>query len=116
MLLNFQLEDAFLVTVLLVGQPEFRERVRKLPQLDQRIAIRYHLRNFDLEGTRSYIAYRLERAGAQDGIFTGSAVEAIYNRTLGTPRRINSVCDLCLFTGFRQQTNRITDEIVRMVG
>lgn len=116
LLLNFQLEDAFLVTVLLVGQPEFRERVRKLPQLDQRIAIRYHLRNFDLEGTRSYITYRLERAGAQDGIFTGSAVEAIYNRTLGTPRRINSVCDLCLFTGFRQQTNRITDEIVRMVG
>lgn len=115
LLLNFQLEDAFLVTVLLVGQPEFRERVRKLPQLDQRITVRYHLHNFDLEGTRSYISYRLDRAGARNSIFTEPAVETIYNRTLGTPRRINNVCDLCLFTGARQQATRITDEIVKMV-
>lgn len=115
MLLNFQLEDAFLVTVLLVGQPEFRERVRKIPQLDQRITVRYHLHNFDLDGTRTYIHHRLEHAGARNSIFTAPAVEAIYKSTLGTPRRINNVCDLCLFTGARQQVEQIGEEIVRMV-
>lgn len=115
LLLNFQLEDAFLVTVLFVGQPEFRERVRKIPQLDQRITVRYHLHNFDLEGTRLYISHRLKRAGARDSIFTDPAVEAIYRSTLGTPRRINNICDLCLFTGARQQAQQITDEIVRIV-
>ena len=116
LLLNFQLEDAFLVTVLLVGQPEFRERVRKSPQLDQRITVRFHIHNFDLGGTRAYIRHRLARAGAEGSIFTDSAIEAIYRSTLGTPRRINNVCDLCLFTGARQGVERISDEIVRMVG
>ncbi|HUP00081.1 MAG TPA: AAA family ATPase [Gemmatimonadota bacterium] len=116
LLLNFQLEDASLVTLLLVGQPEFRERVRKSPQLDQRITVRYHLHNFDLDGTRAYIKHRLERAGAKNSLFTDAAVETIYRNTLGTPRRINNVCDLCLFTGARQGVKQIGDEIVRMVG
>ena len=44
MLLNFQLNDAFLITLLLIGQPELGERIRNLPQLDDRLSARGLLR------------------------------------------------------------------------
>lgn len=115
LLLNFQLEDAFLVTLLLIGQPEVRERVLRLPQLDQRIAARYHLHNFDRPTTGSYIAYRMATAGADRPVFTEGAVEEIFERTFGTPRRINSVCDMSLFIGARRGAEEIDADIVRMV-
>ncbi|PYM88749.1 MAG: ATPase, partial [Candidatus Rokuibacteriota bacterium] len=37
LLMNFQTDDRFLVTLLLIGSPELRERVRRLKHLDQRI-------------------------------------------------------------------------------
>jgi len=43
LLLNFQMNDRFLMTFLLIGQPELKDMIRKFKQLDQRIAIRYHL-------------------------------------------------------------------------
>lgn len=115
LLLNYQMEDAFLVTFLLIGQPELRERVMRLPQLDQRIAVRYHLHNFDLANTGSYVAYRMETAGADRTVFTEDAIEEIYDRSLGTPRRINNLCDMSLFVGARKKLETIDAEIVRQV-
>ncbi|MBI4223415.1 MAG: AAA family ATPase [Deltaproteobacteria bacterium] len=40
LLLNFQLPDRFLATILLLGQPELTSMVKASKQLDQRIAIR----------------------------------------------------------------------------
>src|SRR5262249_48760768 len=42
LLLNFQTDDRFLVTLLLIGSPELAAKIRRLKQLDQRVAIRYH--------------------------------------------------------------------------
>lgn len=115
LLLNFQLENEFLVTFLLIGQPELRERVMRIPPLDQRIAVRYHLHNFDRYNTGSYIAYRMETAGAQRQVFTEEAIDEIYERSLGTPRRINTMCDMALFMGARRGVGEIDADIVRMV-
>ena len=49
LLTNFQLNDRFLLTVVLIGQPELRGRVAGIPQLNQRIAIRAHLGSFTAE-------------------------------------------------------------------
>jgi len=43
LLLNFQLNDKFLMTFVLIGQPELKDLIRQFKQLDQRIAIRFHL-------------------------------------------------------------------------
>ena len=115
LLLNYQLESEHLVTFMLIGQPELRERVMRLPQLDQRIAVRYHLHSFDRYNTGSYVAYRLEVAGCERQIFTDEALDEIYERTLGTPRRINNVCDMSLFMGARKGAREIDAEIVRTV-
>ncbi|MDX1660361.1 MAG: AAA family ATPase [Gemmatimonadota bacterium] len=115
LLLNFQLENEHLVTLLLIGEPELRERVIRLPALDRKIAVRYHLQAFDLDQTGSYVAYRMERAGAETEVFTPDAVEAIYEKSHGTPREINSVCDMCLFVGARKGLEKIDGSAVRKV-
>jgi len=40
LLLNFQLPDRFLLTLILSGQPELREKIDLNKQLEQRIAIK----------------------------------------------------------------------------
>lgn len=55
LLLNLQLDDAFLITLLLVGQPQLPERVRKHAGLDQRIATRGFLRPLDEVASADYV-------------------------------------------------------------
>lgn len=112
LLLNFQLNDRFLVTLLMCGQPELRERVNAIPQLEQRMYVKYHLHSFDLELSKSYIMHRLTTAGVKGDIFTPDAIEAVYRHSFGTPRRINNICDLCLLVGFQKKAEKIDANFV----
>jgi type II secretory pathway predicted ATPase ExeA len=49
------------MTIILIGQPELIKKVKEIEQLDQRIAIKYHLTPFNLEETARYIIFRQER-------------------------------------------------------
>ncbi|HOO76335.1 MAG TPA: AAA family ATPase [bacterium] len=113
LLLNFQKEDRFLVNLLLVGQPELRNKVANLRQLDQRIAIRCHLNPLTREQSADYIRRRLGTAGREDEIFTEEVVEEIFKETGGIPRRINHLCDLGLMTGFARKAPRIDAAVFR---
>ncbi len=115
LLLNYQLNDRFLLTLLLVGQPELRQRVAELPQLEQRLAVKAHLHTFDLVDTAKYFAYRLGVAGASRPIFTRDAVEAVHNRSSGCPRLINNLGDLSLWKGFHKSVSEIGPEIVESI-
>jgi len=113
LLLNFQLNDRFMVTLLLVGQPELREKIMAMPQLEQRMFIKYHLHTFDLENTQSYINHRLKIAGNRKELFTEEAVQEIYSYSFGVPRRINNICDLALMTGAERNEKKIDDKLVK---
>jgi type II secretory pathway predicted ATPase ExeA len=110
--MNFQTDDRFLVTVLLIGSPELRERVRRLKHLDQRITIRYHLNTLDDAHTSAYVAHRLKMAGRTSPIFTDEAVKLIFDFTRGTPREINNVCDVALLVGYTKRVREINERIV----
>jgi len=107
LLLNMQLEDRFLVSVLLVGQPELREELMLYPQLDQQIAVKCHLHRFELEDTVRYVRHRLKVAGCVRNIFDEEAFYLIYKLSNGVPRRINNVADLCLLEGFTRGVHKI---------
>jgi general secretion pathway protein A len=107
LLLNMQLEDRFLVSILLVGQPELREKVMRYPHLDQQIAVKCHLHRFDLEDTVRYIRHRLKVAGCRKEVFDEEALYLIYKLSNGVPRRINNVADMCLLEGFTRGLGRI---------
>ncbi|KPK42164.1 MAG: hypothetical protein AMJ78_03425 [Omnitrophica WOR_2 bacterium SM23_29] len=112
LLLNFQTEDRFLLTLLLFGQPELKERVDNNKQLEQRIAIKSHLDSLSHEDTKLYIIHRLTVAGRAEPIFTTEALDVIFDRTGGIPRRINRLCDVCLLSGFARNLQAIDKDTV----
>ena len=115
LLLNFQTDDRFLVTLLLVGSPELVIRVRGLKHLDQRIAIRYHLNTLDDTHTSNYIAHRLRMAGQTRRIFTEQAIKLIFDYTRGTPREINNICDIALLVGSSRAVMELDERIIAEV-
>jgi general secretion pathway protein A len=115
LLMNFQTDDRFLVTILLIGSPELAATVRRLRHLDQRITIRYHLNTLDYGHTVNYIAHRLKMAGRTMPIFTDEAIKLIFDFTRGTPREINNLCDVALLVGYTKRAPEIGDRIIAQV-
>jgi type II secretory pathway predicted ATPase ExeA len=115
LLQNFQLNDRQLLTVVLVGQTELRNRISNMEHIDQRIAIRYHLEPFNLDDTISYIRFRLEKAGSKENVFDSEAMEKIYDHSGGVPRKINHLCDLALLLGFSNKEKMINSQIIEGV-
>jgi type II secretory pathway predicted ATPase ExeA len=112
LLMNFQTDDRFLITILLIGSTELTAKVRRLRHLDQRIAIRYHLNTLDDAHTGRYIAHRLRLAGRSSPIFTEEAVRLIFDFTRGTPREINNLCDIALLVGYSKKVREIDDKLI----
>jgi general secretion pathway protein A len=115
LLSNFQLNDRFLITLVLVGQPELRERIARIPQLAQRVALQHHIDYLNRAETKAYILARLAAAGGELAIFSPSAISSIYQRTGGVCRLINSLCDLCLYFGSVSGVRQIRRSLVEKV-
>jgi general secretion pathway protein A len=113
LLLNFQLDDGFLINLFLVGQPELRNRLDSFPQLEQRLFCKYHLTNLNLDNTTSYINHRMTISGAEMQIFTDDAINEIFNISRGTPRRVNNICDLALLFGAHHSVGQIDSKIIK---
>lgn len=115
LLLNFQANDRFLLTILFFGQPELRKRVEGLTQLKQRLAIKYHLENLDAEETRAYIEHRCKVAGREEKVFSDAACNTIYKASKGAPREINTICDISLVVGCGGKAAYIDEDIAKAV-
>lgn len=113
LLLNFQLNDSYLLTLVLIGQPEWAERLNDLPQLEQRVSVRYNLRPLGADDTAAYVNHRVQTAGGAGSVFSRPALEAIYATTRGIPRRINTLCDRCLLAGYQAGVREIDEGLVR---
>ncbi len=101
MLSNLETDRDKLIQIILVGQPELRDLLKRndLRQLRQRISIRCHLGPLTLAETADYIRHRLEVAGAaRRDLFTSEAVEEIWRHAQGVPRVINILCDKALLS------------------
>ena len=111
LLSNLETDNRKLLQIVLLGQPELRERLNnpKLKQLRQRITVRYHLRSLSRFEVNQYVQHRLEVAGAKGApYFTQPALWRVYRYSQGIPRLLNAICDKALLAGFVQQCERIT--------
>jgi len=120
LILNFQLEDRFLLTLLILGQPELKDKIEAIKPLDQRLAVRCHLGPLSEEDIAKYINHRLKVAGRPEGglessVFNKEAIKLIFQHTGGIPRRINTLCDLILMSGFAKKTTAIEPEFIKSV-
>ncbi len=114
-LLNFQYNHRFLLSLLLLGQPELREKINNLKQFSQRVAIRYHLVGLDKKDVPKYIRHRLEVAGSTKKIFEEDSYDYVSKQSGGIPRRINQICDMALFTGYGEGVKTIDSDIIATV-
>ncbi|MHC4870646.1 MAG: ExeA family protein [Planctomycetota bacterium] len=115
LLLNFQQEKNFLLTLILIGQPELKETLEELPQLLQRLSVKYHLCSLTQDDSRTYIRHRLEVAGTRHELFTSRAEEILIDASDGIPRILNNMADMSLMVGFGQRSPIIDDGIVSKV-
>lgn len=116
MLGNLEADDAKLLQVLLLGQPELQETFRSpaMRQSFQRIFRTFHLRALDRPQTRAYIEHRMRVAGLSStrGVFEDSAIDAIFQHTDGIPRLINQLCDNALLSAFSDSRNTVSDKLI----
>jgi len=115
MLSNLETEKDKLFQIILVGQPELKNKLSSpgLKQLKQRIAIRFHITPLEKEEVGQYINHRLSVAGSSGEIsFSPDAVESIYKFSGGIPRLINMVCDKSLLAAYVMETRIISLPII----
>jgi len=116
MLSNLETEKEKLIQIILLGQPQLKEKLRMkgLEQFKQRIAIHYHLSFLSLEETKGYVNHRINVASinGKRNVFTNDALETIYSLSRGIPRIINLICDHALLSGFVDEKEKVTRGIV----
>ncbi|MGB9690753.1 MAG: AAA family ATPase [Candidatus Sumerlaeaceae bacterium] len=116
MLSNLETENEKLLQIVLVGQPELRDTLShsQLEQLNQRIAVRYHLTPLTEAEVLAYIQHRLFVARATVAIeFTPEALRLLYNVSRGIPRRINVICDRALLACYTEATCVVDERIMQ---
>lgn len=112
-LFNFEMDSRDRAIVLLAGLPQLNNTLRLSihEPLKQRIIMNYNLDGFSKEEGRSYIEWKLKKAGCLDPVFDAAAIEAILNASDGTARVINKLCNAALVIGHSQAANLITPDI-----
>jgi type II secretory pathway predicted ATPase ExeA len=115
MLSNINVDKDQLLQLILVGQPQLKELLRKpeLAQFAQRVGADFHLYPLNLGEAIGYIEHRLAIAGRRNRrCFTFDAVRRIHEESKGIPRLINILCDTSMVYGFARNVPVITARIV----
>lgn len=117
MLSNINSEKDLVLQIILAGQPDLKDTLRKpeLTQFAQRIAVDFHLTALNPGETAHYIQHRLVTAGATEDIFTPGACRLIAEYSGGVPRLINLLSDTALVYGFADQRQVIDVDLIEEV-
>jgi general secretion pathway protein A len=118
LLSNLETDSTRLIQIVLMGQPEFEQRLdqQELRQLKQRIALRCRLTPLPRGEVGSYINYRLKTAGYQGKeLFEAKAVERIGLNSQGIPRLINVICDNALLIAYASSKRKVSAEMIEEV-
>lgn len=115
LLSNLETDNGKLLQILLMGQPELRDRLNspRLRQLRQRITVRYHLSPLRRDEVEAYVHHRLQVSGANGHPrFTKLALWRVYRYSRGIPRLVNAVCDKALLAGYVAQKEDVSYSLV----
>ena len=118
MLSNLETEKSKLMQIVLVGQPNLRDKLAapELEQLRQRITVSYHLHPLDAGETANYINHRLRRAALGPALeFPREVTDVIHARSRGVPRIINVICDAALVFGYAEERRQVDLPLMREV-
>ena len=115
MLSNLETDNAKLLQILMVGQPELGRTLARdeLRQVRQRISIVCHLHALSRQEMEDYIIHRQTVAGNSNALkFTQDALDTIYAYSGGIPRLVNIACSFLLLTAFTEGIREADKEMV----
>lgn len=119
MLSNFQAGGHALLQIVLLGQPEFRDRLHgseRLEQLRQRVIAIHHLDPMEEEEVSEYLAHRLSVVGwTGNPDFADDAFAAFYAGSAGVPRRLNLLAGRVMLYAAIEDLTVIDAAVVRSV-
>jgi type II secretory pathway predicted ATPase ExeA len=117
MLSNINADKDQLLQVILVGQPQLKDLLRRpeLQQFAQRVSVDYFIPPLEASDVKSYVEHRLRVAGRDEPLFTDAALARVAEATRGVPRSINVLCDMAMVYGFSGETPQIDVDIVNDV-
>jgi type II secretory pathway predicted ATPase ExeA len=100
MITNHNLDSGSPLTVLLIGQPTLRRRLRvgDMAALDQRVQLRCAIPSPAVTAAEAdgYLRAHLAHAGRSDTLFSDDAVRVIHSCARGMPRAINRLATTAL--------------------
>ncbi len=114
MLSNLETNDAKLLQILLVGQPELAAMLSldELRQLRQRVSVVCRLTPLSRQECEAYIYHRLAVAGNREAVYLPpETLDCIYAYSSGIPRLVNILCGFLLITAFGEETHSISPEM-----
>jgi len=114
MLSNVNNETDQLIQIVLVGQPELLETLKRpdLRQFVQRIAVHSHLIPLEAQETAAYIRHRLSVVGGVHYLFDDITCAAVHFFSHGMPRLINLICDQALVYAYAEEEKFVTFDAV----
>jgi type II secretory pathway predicted ATPase ExeA len=119
MLSNINADKHLVLQMILIGQPELRDLLRRpgMEQFAQRISIAYYLEALSLDEVIAYVRHRLRVAGGDPRLFDNEALKIIHQASRGIPRVINTLCDMSLVYAYATQQlyidRGVVEEVVR---
>ncbi|MFV0493395.1 MAG: ExeA family protein [Pseudorhodobacter sp.] len=117
MFTNINTNKDELLQLILVGQPELRDIIRRpdLRQFAQRVSAAFHLTAMDVRTVRAYIRHRLEVAGAEYEIFSSQAANLVHQATGGVPRLVNQLSDFAMVYAYTNGKPKVSRRTVQSV-
>jgi type II secretory pathway predicted ATPase ExeA len=114
LLLNFDMDSAHYLTLLLVGQPLLRRTLslQLHEALRQRIAVHYHLEGLSREELDDYLAHQLKAAGISQPLFDDTATQALHQATKGILRKVNKLASTALRLAAQRKTSLVNEAIL----
>jgi general secretion pathway protein A len=112
LLTNLETNQRKLLQVILLGQPELKEKLSqpRLRQLSQRIVARYHLVPLLKQDVAAYVNHRLSIAGLSGRLFPDAIMPELFRLSGGVPRLLNVLCDRALLGTYAQGKRSVDQE------
>jgi type II secretory pathway predicted ATPase ExeA len=116
---NIERDDKNLLKILLVGQPELNDKLKRLEMkhLPQFVTLERHLSHLNAVDTIKYVSHRLRKVGSGiSACFEPNCMDMIYELTGGVPQRINQVCDAALTACVELNLKKVNRKILKKLG
>lgn len=110
LLSNLETDTEKLLQIVLIGQPEFKDKLNeeRLRQLRQRILVSYELKPLTVDQVAHYIRHRLALAGGMGRpFFSNRAVRSISKESGGIPRLVNNLADKAVLAAYVRDSDEV---------